>query len=448
MNASHIAQIINGTLHGSDVTIKNISIDTRTLLPGDVYVAIKGEYKDGHDYIPQAIEKGAACIITAKTLNISEPFIVVADTLAAFQQLAAAHRNDIDVKTIAVTGSCGKTTTRALLESVFAQAGHTHASKGSLNNHLGVPLTLLALKPEHDYFVAEVGANHMGEIASLIPSIQPDVAIITNVGPAHLEGFGSLANIAKAKAEIYGGLRNEGTAVINIDDEFAQFWLHMNKNRKVLSFGIKNDADVMADAIEVDERGRPRFTLVLPQSVTDIKLSLFGEHNVYNALAAAAAGYALGLNPLLIKAGLEQAQGETRRLVEKQTPAGITVIDDSYNANPLSTEAAIKFLVHRAKQPVFVFGDMKEMGDDEIDIHLKIGEKARQLGVSKLYCYGDLAKQTAAAFGDGAFHFEDKNALIEELKNNLSPEETVLVKGSNSMKMNEIVEALVGGKIA
>jgi UDP-N-acetylmuramoyl-tripeptide--D-alanyl-D-alanine ligase len=444
MQSKQIAQIVDGMMHGDEVSVKKISIDTRTLELGDVYIAINGEFKDGHDYIPQAIEAGASCVISDRDLNIPVPYIKVADTLAAFQALAAAHRQQIHVKTIAVTGSCGKTTTRALLESVFAQAGNTHASKGSLNNHLGVPITLLELTTEHKYFVAEVGANHKGEIASLIPLIQPDVAIITNVGPAHLEGFGSLANIAEAKSEIYEGLNDDGIAIVNADDEFAHLWLHLNKQHKVISFGIKHDADVMADDIHIDEGGYATFTLVLPQSVIEVKLPLIGEHNVYNALSAAAAGYALGLTAQQIKQGLEQAQSVTRRLIEKQTPAGMTVIDDSYNANPVSTEAAIKLLVHRSKQPVFVFGDMKEMGADEADIHSKIGEKAKALGVSKLYCYGELAKQTAQAFGDGAFHFENKDALIEELKHNLSAKETVLVKGSNSMKMNEVVEALVG----
>lgn len=443
MNTSELATIVNGTLHGDAVTVNNISIDTRTLQPGDVYIAIIGEFKDGHDYIPQALQAGACCVISQKALDSDTPYILVSDTLAAFQAIAARHRNQMQVKTVAVTGSCGKTTTRSLLESVLSQAGTTHASKGSYNNHLGVPLTLLELTPAHRYFVAEVGANHVGDIAGLIPLVQPDVAIITNVGPAHLEGFGTLANIAIAKAEIYDGLSEKGTAIINVDDEFAHLWLNLNKQRHVISFGIKQDADVMADNIKMDDKGLAAFTLILPQTVVDVRLPLIGEHNVYNALAAAAAGYALGLNAEQIKCGLEQAAGVTRRLIEKKTELGAIIIDDTYNANPLSTEAAIKLLVHRSKEPVLVFGDMKEMGEDAQDIHAKIGAKAKALGVTKLYCFGELAKHTAQAFGAGAFHFQDKHALIKALKENLSPQQTVLVKGSNSMKMNEVVEAVL-----
>lgn len=444
MQAQQLAQLVDGELYGNDVEVNNVSIDTRTLQAGDSYIAIIGEYHDGHKFIPQAIAAGAVCVITQHSLTEEIPYILVKDTLLAFQQIAAYHRQQMNVKTIAVTGSCGKTTTRALLASIFSQAGPTHASKGSFNNHLGVPLTLLELKPEHRYFVAEIGANHMGEIAALVPLVQPDVSIITNVGEAHLEGFGSLANTAAAKGEIFAALKPEGTAVINMDDNFAQYWLQMNKHHQIMSFGIKHEADVMADNIQLNEYGCAQFTLVLPQSVIDVQLNLFGEHNVSNALAAAAAGCALGLTPSQIKAGLESAAAEQRRLIERKTALGATVIDDSYNANPLSTEAAIKLLVHRAAEPILVFADMKEMGEDEQEIHARLGLTAKSLGVSQLYCYGDLAKQTAEAFGDGAFHFTDKNALIERLQQNLTPQQTLLVKGSNSMKMNEVVEALIG----
>ena len=445
MQAQQLASLINGTVYGSgEIDINKISIDTRTLQPGDTYIAIVGEFQDGHDYITQAIGLGAICIITQRPLAEHIPAIVVENTLHAFQQIAAYHRRQFAVKTIAVTGSCGKTTTRALLASIFSEAGLTHASQGSFNNHWGVPLTLLGLQSQHQYFIAEIGANHLGEIASLVPLVQPDVAIITNVGEAHLEGFGSLTNTATAKGEIFSGLSATGTAVINRDDNFAEYWLQLNKERRVVSFGIKQEADIMADHITLSDSGCAQFTLVLPQTTIDVQLALFGEHNVYNALASAAAGYALGLTPMQIKAGLEQAVGEQRRLIEKRTPVGATIIDDSYNANPLSTEAAIRLLVHRAKEPILVFADMKEMGVDAQEIHTRLGVTAKELGVSQLYCYGDLAKRTATAFGAGAFHFTDKNALIETLQQNLTPQQTLLIKGSNSMKMNEVVEALVG----
>lgn len=416
--------------------------DSRAVKAGDVFIALHGELADGHAFLKQAIEAGAVAVVTDHDVDVSVPSFVVDDTLFAFQQLAKSHREQFDVKTIAVTGSCGKTTTRALLQSVFQQAGPTLASVGSYNNHFGVPLTLFQLDHSYAYFVSEIGANHMGEIANLVPLVQPDVAIITNIGPAHLEGFGSLENTAKAKSEIYGGLNEGGVAVVNADDRFAEFLGSVNRQRRVVTFGIDHAADVMAVQVSLDVSGRPTFTLKLPSEHCEVTLQLLGLHNVYNALAAAAAGFALGLSAGQIKKGLEQAQSEKKRLNEYQILKDIVLIDDSYNANPLSTRAAIETLSHRAGKRILVLGDMLELGDEAVKMHDDIGAQAKSQGIDALYCFGELSRHAVERFGADAFHFQSREALIKSLRSQLASGQIILVKGSNSMKMFEVVEAL------
>lgn len=419
-----------------------ISHDSRSVKPGDVFIAIHGELADGHDYLRQAVAAGAVAVIVDHPVTIEVPSLVVEDTLVAFQQLAAYHRAQFEVKAIAVTGSCGKTTTRALLQSIFSQVGPTLASVGSYNNHFGVPLTLLNLRDNHQYFVSEIGANHMGEIATLVPLVKPDVAMITNIGPAHLEGFGSLENTAKAKSEIYDGLSEAGVAIVNADDQFAPFLRSVNKNHRMITFGIHQDADVMADSICINNHHCPTFTLVLPDTYCDITLQLLGAHNVYNALAAAAAGVALGLTIEQIKVGLEAAVPENKRLNAFEILPGITLIDDSYNANPLSTRAAIETLGQQAALRILVLGDMLELGDEAPLMHAQMGDVAKDNHINRVYCFGPLTKHTVDAFGEGAYHFSDRAALAQAIQAQLASGQTILVKGSNSMKMFQIVEAL------
>lgn len=445
MNLEDIATITNATLMGKSKEIRALNIDTRTLQAGDVYVALRGESLDGHQFVVEAKERGAAAAIVDHVMDLDLPQIIVENTEQALQQLAAHHRQQMAVKAIAVTGSCGKTTTRAFLQHIFEQAGSTHASVGSFNNHVGVPLTLLQLKPVHQFLVSEVGANHMGEIAQLIPLVQPDVAIITNIAPVHVEGFGSLDNISRAKAEIYSGLSADGCAVVNHDDHYADFLKSVNHNHRVVTFGIKHPSDVMATDLHFDARGLASFQLLLPHHQPEsIQLRLFGEHNIYNALAAAAAGYALGLTIEQIKRGLEHTEAVHGRLVEKQLANGAVVIDDSYNANPLATKAALNILVNRSGERIFVFGDMKELGADAKSIHADIGCYAKALGIEHVFCYGELTQETVAAFGQGAIHFRDRQQLIDALVSMLKSDQTILVKGSHSMRMDIVVNALLG----
>ncbi len=442
MKLSRISDVLNGKLLGHDADVHSFSIDTRTLQPGDLYFAIRGESLDGHAFVANAVEKGASCLVVDREISTSAPCIIVSNTTQALQKLAAYWRQQSSAKAIAVTGSCGKTTTRAFLKSVFSEAGSVHASIGSFNNHIGVPLTLLGLKPSHDYLIAELGTNHRGEIPALTPLVKPDVSIITNVAPAHLEGFGSVENIAIEKAAIYSGLSDTGVAIVNADDAFSEEWSDLNRQRKVITFGVTSPADISAKNITMDTSGVATFVLVLPSVEKSVTLAMMGKHNVMNALAAAAAGYALGLSIDQIAAGLEKATTEKRRLVEIKLPIGAVLIDDSYNANPLSTEAAIHLLVSRPGQSVFVFGDMGELGTDAVKLHTDIGRTAKECGVDTLYACGNLTKNTVDSFGDRGFYFSDKQALIEKLRENLTKEQVILVKGSNFMKMNEIVEGL------
>jgi UDP-N-acetylmuramoyl-tripeptide--D-alanyl-D-alanine ligase len=373
------------------------------------------------------------------------PIILVPDTHHALMQLAQEKRAAFKNPIITVTGSCGKTTTRALLESVFSEAGKVLASVKSFNNNIGVPLTLMPLDSSYDFAICELGANHAGELAELTALVRPKVAIITNAAAVHLEGFGSVEGVAKAKGEIFQGLSEDGVAIINNDDHFADYWRELTQAKKQVSFGLENSADVRAENIIFNEKIQPEFDLILPSGKARVKLNLMGLHNVNNALAAAAAAFALGLSVAQIKAGLENSVAVEKRLVEIKGLNGATVIDDSYNANPLSVMAAISVLAKRKGHSILVLGDMKELGENAADFHVEIGQKAKQLKISQLYAYGDLSRHTAKAFGKNGFYFDNQDQLISELKKKITAKDTILIKGSNSMGMDLVAKALMSG---
>lgn len=442
MKLSQAAQIVNGKLCGQDTEYHTVSIDGRDIAQGDLYIALIGANYDGHDFIEQAANSGAVAAIVSHEVSASIPTILVADTKTALAELASAHRQQFAAKVISVTGSCGKTTTRALMHSVFAQAGKAQASIKSYNNDIGVPLTLLSIDNDANYAVVEMGANHAGEIANLTHIAQPDVAIITNAGAAHLEGFGDLDGVACAKGEIYQGLSSDGIAIVNADDNYAGFWRNLIGSRKIISFALKNTADITAKDVEFDEQGCASFELHTPNGAMNVTLQLIGAHNVMNALAAAAAGYALGLSNNQIQAGLQLANAEQRRLNEKVGIEGVVVIDDSYNANPSSVTAAMQVLARRDGTKILVLGDMLELGPHSQQMHADLGDTAKQLGLDYLYCYGKDTKYTAQQFGKHGRYFESQDELLNELKPYLAAGVTLLVKGSSGMNMNRIVEVL------
>lgn len=442
MKLSQAAQVLHAEFQGQDAEFIGVSTDTRTLKPGQLYIALRGERFDGHDFIKDAVKAGAIGAVVSQDELTSIATIKVLNTRQALADLARFHRQQFTIPIIAVTGSCGKTTTKALLTSVFSQAGAVLSNLSSFNNDIGVPLTLLQLNAQHQYAITEMGANHAGEIAFLTHLVHPDVAIITNAAQAHLEGFGDLNGVACAKGEIFQGLGPHGVAIINADDAYAGFWKQLAGSRRIITFGIEHPADVSARHVECNPAGQPHFELVIAGQSVPVQLQLMGEHNVANALAAAAAGYAQCLPLPLIQAGLNAAAAEKRRLVEQRSPTGALIIDDSYNANPLSVRAAIRLLAVRPGERILVIGDMRELGEKAAQYHQEIGAEAKNCGIEQLFCYGDLTRHAANAFGKKAYFFNDRDQLIQALKPQLRDQVTVLVKGSKSMQMDLVVAAL------
>lgn len=443
MRLTTVSEDLSARLEGGDAEFKRISIDSRTIKAGELFVAVAGEQFDGHDFIEQAVANGACAVMASKKLALSVPLLLVNDTIEALGQLAKLKRRQHTIPTIALTGSCGKTTTKSMIAAILETCGAANSTQGSFNNHYGLPLTLFDTTPEHEYQVLELGANHLGEIAYLTAIAQPDVAMITNAAPCHLEGFGSIDGVSRGKGEIFQGLSDQGVAILNRDDHYYDYWLSLVQGKRVMSFGLSPEADVSADNIQLDEQGSSNFTLKTAQSSIDIQLPLLGEHNVKNALAAAAACLAINIPLENIQQGLARVAATTKRLVTKTSRSGARIIDDSYNANPTSMKAAIALLTQLPGEKILVIGDMGELGEDELKHHFNVGETAKKAGVNQLFAVGRLSAEAVKGFGDKAQHFPDQQSLIENLVPLLSTEQTILVKGSRSAKMENVVDALV-----
>lgn len=440
---STIKAVLSRPYEGVLSGIDGVSIDTRTLKSGELYVAVRGERFDGHHFLQQAADAGAvAAMVDTPIEHAPLPLLLVDDTIKALGKMATLHRASMPAKVIAITGSCGKTTTRALTASIFSLAGNTLASVGSLNNNIGVPLTLLKLTPNHQYAIQEIGTNNPGEIAELTAIANPDVSVVTLAAPVHLEGLKTIEGVAREKGAIFTGLKPDGTAVMNADDPFLNLWQHMAGSRQQIRFALNNSADVRADNVRTQD-GYLTFRLITPVGECEIALQFLGKHNVTNALAAAGMAIAAGIDLTTIQQGLQQARPENRRLIAKDGVAGCQVIDDSYNANPVAMGAAIELLASFDKRRILVFGDMAELGDQAMAYHQQVGELAKQHHIDALYCYGDLSKYTADCFGEHGYHFADKAALIDSLKRELDESALVLVKGSNGMQMNDVTRAII-----
>lgn len=441
MRLSDLASLFESEIT-NDFEIAGFSIDSRTINPGDVFIAIRGQNFDGHDYIKSSILKGAVAIVSEKReLDITIPQIVVQDSLYALAKIAQAYRSTMKCKVIALTGSNGKTSVKEMIASILPKP--SFATQGNLNNHIGVPLCALKLKPENKYAVFELGANHGGEIAYVVDIVKPDVALINNVAPAHIEGFGSIDGVARAKGEIYQGLHDNGIAVINDDDVYSHFWDTIISNKRVLRFSREHNADVYAKDIRIDSNGLPNFLIVYGQEEIYVKLSVPGVHNISNALAAASCCVAVGLSLDTIKMGLENFQGVLGRMTYKAGINSSIVIDDSYNANLRSTLAAIDVLSARPGFKVLVMGDMGELGDFTEEFHLEIGKSARIKGINLVMTIGNHSKSTADAFGEPAKHYKQGDLLINDLLPYLDKNSTVLVKGSRGARMENIVKMLI-----
>jgi len=417
--------------------VTSVSTDTRTIVEGDTFVALLGPNHDGHEHIAAAIDKGASSVLVSREVDTKAPQLVVDDTRLALGSLARLWAVTQQVPVIAVTGSNGKTTVKEMLKSILSELGPVLATDGNLNNEIGVPLTLLKIQEAHHYAVVEMGANHVGEIGYLSKLANPIVALVNNVSSAHLEGFGSLDDVARAKSEIFLGVSDEGHAVINYDDDYAEFMLQSAKHCKRVTFGVSPGAQVSGhyhdDVLQVK---------TLTEEVA-IKLPLLGQHNRQNALAAIAAVSCLDVQADAIRVGLEKMQPVAGRLERKTAIGGLHLIDDTYNANPASALAAVQVLAEQPGLRVFVLGDMLELGSQGESLHAEVGNRARELGIDFLYTYGSLAAHAAHAFGESGVSFSAKAHLIKALKKLRSSTTTCLIKGSRGARMEQVVDALM-----
>ena len=446
LRLSEVVEALNARVIGADVLFRAVSTDSRAIEPGQLFVALTGPRFDGHDYLVDVAAKGAVAALVEREVPGSPlPQLLVADSRLALGQLGALNRQAFTAPLVAITGSSGKTTVKEMLASVLREGlqGSVLATRGNLNNDLGAPLTLLELAPEHVAGVIELGANHVGEIAYTVNLTKPQVAVLNNAGTAHVGEFGGPEKIVEAKGEIIEGLSDSGVAVLNLDDSAFAIWQQRAKGRAVNSFALRNPAaDVYASELARDARGCSAFTLHCASGEARIQLNLLGEHNVANALAAAAAALALGVTPAAIKAGLENLQPVKGRAVAQIAPSGLRVIDDSYNANPTSVCAAIDILAGFPGRRVLVLGDIGELGAWAEQGHRQVGSYA--VGkVDAVFAVGPLMAYAVAEFGAAGRHFSDQTSLITALQNEQGGT-TVLIKGSRSAAMEKVVAALCG----
>ncbi|HBA7935694.1 TPA: UDP-N-acetylmuramoyl-tripeptide--D-alanyl-D-alanine ligase [Escherichia coli] len=440
---SQLTDILNGELQGADITLDAVTTDTRKLTPGCLFVALKGERFDAHDFADQAKAGGAGALLVSRPLDIDLPQLIVKDTRLAFGELAAWVRQQVPARVVALTGSSGKTSVKEMTAAILSQCGNTLYTAGNLNNDIGVPMTLLRLTPEYDYAVIELGANHQGEIAWTVSLTRPEAALVNNLAAAHLEGFGSLAGVAKAKGEIFSGLPENGIAIMNADNNDWLNWQSVIGSRKVWRFSPNAaNSDFTATNIHVTSHGT-EFTLQTPTGSVDVLLPLPGRHNIANALAAAALSMSVGATLDAIKAGLANLKAVPGRLFPIKLAENQLLLDDSYNANVGSMTAAVQVLAEMPGYRVLVVGDMAELGAESEACHVQVGEAAKAAGIDCVLSVGKQSYAISTASGVGE-HFSDKTALIARLKSLIAEQQviTILVKGSRSAAMEEVVRAL------
>ncbi|MFY2763339.1 UDP-N-acetylmuramoyl-tripeptide--D-alanyl-D-alanine ligase [Arenimonas sp. MALMAid1274] len=442
---SQVARWVEGRHLGADVAITSVGTDTRTLAPGGLFVALRGENHDGHDHAAQALERGAVALLVHREVDVALPQVLCPDTQDALGELAAGVQQGRPAVVVALTGSNGKTSVKTLVLGMLQRAGKAYANPGNFNNEIGLPLAVLAAPEDARFAVYEMGAGQPGDIAYLASIAPPNVALVNNIMPAHMERMGSLLGIAETKGAIYEALPDDGVAVVNADDAFAPWFMQRIGARRCLRFGIENDAQVRASAIVPGADGS-RFRLHTPAGSADVALALPGRHNVMNALAATALALGAGASLEDVLGGLQHAQPVPGRQVPHVLRNGVVLVDDSYNANPGSVSAAIAALVQSGGPAWLVLGDMKELGEGAEALHAGIGEQARRAGIAQLWTVGALSAAASRAFGDGARHFGDQAALVAALSPALQSAPAGLrcvVKGSRSSAMDKVLAALL-----
>ena len=459
LSCAEIATLLQGQLIGANQPISSVSTDSRTISAGALFIALKGPNYDGSRFVTDVIEKGAAAIIVERALDCELTQIVVADTRLALGQLGAAIKARVQPKTIAVTGSAGKTTVKEMLAAILSRCGQVLATEGNFNNDIGVPLTLLRLTTEHQFAVMELGANHAGEIAYTTSLVKPDVAIITNAAASHLEGFGDTYGVARAKGEIFSGLPAGGIAIMQHDSEFTDYWRNRCKDLKIISFASdfktgstpdsasakRHSADIRAEQISLNAQGCAQFNLIYENEQILMQLNLPGKHNVANALAAAAAALAVGAKLTDVQQGLAQMAGVKGRTNVIELSKQIKLIDDSYNANVESVKAAIDLLASYPGYRVLLLGDMAELGANARLYHEEIGLYAKDAGINLLFTLGVLSQSASDLFNGQGAHFSSRQSMLDRLNPLITTQQsvTILVKGSRSAKMELVVQDLL-----
>tara|TARA_Y100001935_G_scaffold184714_1_gene153303 strand:+ start:6555 stop:7928 length:1374 start_codon:yes stop_codon:yes gene_type:complete len=451
LQLSEAAEILNACLQGNDTRIVSIGTDTRNLKKGDLFIAISGKNFDGHDFVSIAEEKGAIAAIVEKEIEGKIPLLKVENSIKSLGKLAAAWRKKSNSFVVGITGSNGKTTLKEMCNSIFKQNHSVLSTEGNLNNHIGLPLTLLRLQGE-EIGIIEMGASAPGDIEYLTNLTRPNIAILNNAGRAHLEGFGDTEGVARAKAEIIKGLDKKGTFIFNADDKFSYLWEELSKNFKQVTFGIQNKSVVSSNAESysinwIDYDFHTSFEVRMDEEIFDVHLHLAGLHNRMNALAAIAASYAANINIPDIKTGLESLMPISGRLSPMRGLGGCRLIDDTYNANPDSVIAGVDVLKAAPGRKTLILGDLVELGKNWKNYYSDLGKYIFESGIERLVTCGENSKHTLKEFSGETFHFRNKESLIEELAASLSTDDSILIKGSHKSNMNLVVKAFSHGEI-
>ncbi len=458
ISLSQLAAVSKGQVKGSDIKFSSVAIDTRTLNKGDLYIAIKGENFDGHQFIRNAVEKGCSAFVVHSETDPGDheldqiPYVTVKNTLKALGDCSRINRENFQGKVIGLTGSTGKTSTKNMLECILSEEGQTCATQGNFNNEIGVPLTLLSINENHKFAVVEMGARNRGDIEYLTDFVQPDVAILLNAGTAHIDIFGSQENIVLTKGEIFSSLKSDGLAVVNIDDPAHQIWLDSLVGKELITFSMSNEkASLYAKDIDTDAHST-NYKLFYKGCWQHISLPVPGLHNVANSLAASAAAIHLGFSLEAIARGLAKLTTSSGRLMTIPCSEKLLVIDDSYNANPNSMRAAIDVLSLTPGFKIAVLGEMAELGDFSKKLHLELAKYVAESTVDKVYLIGPFSSEMARIIGGRAEVAHTKLEVLEslEIKDDIFETDlnrcvatSVLIKGSRSTRMDELVELII-----
>lgn len=444
MRLKDIAKQLNGQLHGGDLVVEHVSTDTRQISDNSLFIALVGERFDGHQFAGQAIEQGASALLVERYVEGGFPQIVVADTRQALGQLGAYVHRQCHDKTVAITGSCGKTTVKEMVASILGQKGRVLFTQGNFNNDIGVPLTLLRSTPNDDYAVIELGANHIGEIALTTQWVQPDIALVNNVAAAHLEGFGSIDGVKQAKGEIYQGLSEQGVALVNLDSHGEDWWQTHFAKRRVITLSVQQPADYGVQNVVLNAQGCASFTLKTPLGEQAIALSLLGQHNVSNAIAASAIAIEMGATLSEVASGLQQVKPVKGRVNAQQLTDKINLIDDSYNASVPAMLAAVDVLASFASERWLILGNMAELGQQSLELHRQVGEYAAQFAFEQVLTFGEEAKVISEVCQGR--HFSCHQSMIDYIEQQLAAQpqaqHTLLIKGANSAGMYNVADAL------